>query len=117
MARYDWPVDVGAANPQSLLQRRRPGLEGGLQRHFHPAISGDMPSEPMHVRVALQRSLSQSEPGVSYLPSRGSAGGHRMHNPSCSQRLLSIPGGWLNIHQCFVFRGGPRRKMESRVFP
>jgi hypothetical protein len=96
MARYDWPVDVGAASPQSLL-RRRPGLEGRRQRHFRPAIAGDVPSEPMHVRAALQPSLSRSEPGVPYLPRRVSAGGHRMHIPSFSPRYLIPHRGGLNV--------------------
>jgi len=90
MARYDWPVDVGAASPQSLLWRRRPGSERRLHRHIHLAIAGDMPSEPMHVRAELQPSFSRSKPGVSYLPRRVSAGVGPIHKSPCSQRDLNL---------------------------
>ena len=97
MARYDWPVDVGAASPQSPL-RRRPDPAGRHHRHIRPAIAGDVPPGSMHVLAALQPYLSRSEhTGVSYLPSRGLAGGRRMHNLSCSQHYLSTRGGGANV--------------------
>ena len=96
MARYDWPVDVGAASPQSLL-RQRPDPEGGHHRHIRPAIAGDVPTGSMLVLAALQPYLSRSEPGVSYLPSRGLAGGRRLHDQSCSWHYLSTRGGGAKV--------------------
>jgi len=96
MARYDRPVDVGAVSPQSLL-RQRPDPGGGPHRHIRPAIAGDMPSGSMHVLAALQPYLSRSEPGVPYLPSRGLAGGRRLHDQSCSWQYLSTRGGGAKV--------------------
>ena len=98
MARYDWPVDFGAASPQSLLRRRRPDPEGRPHRHIRPAIAGDVPPGSMHVLAALQPYLSRLEhPGVSYLPSRGLAGGRRTHAQPCPRHCLSMGGGRAKV--------------------